>query len=181
MKKVSLTERPWFESYTDVTPKNMCEKAIDSCHVEVFKITKEEMKYFISLNSEVTRFGFGLDDWFTEGSVGSDEFFRLLKDKKIFYRRVLNYSDDQKLWIKEKFSGKICIFDEMHPMDEELFNELGITFINIFMPPIRFVKGSKIRSVYSNCSNIMERINKYEYPSFLCDLSAWWLLLSKKS
>lgn len=180
MPIVSLSERPWFESYTDTIPKDMWEEAIRSCDFEVFKITKEEMREFIALNPKLTRFGLGLDDWFSEPKIHSDEFFSLLRDKQIFFRRVVEYSERQKQWIEEKFSGKICVFNEMHPMDEELFNELNITFINVFMPPIRFIKGSKIRAVYSNCPVVMGRIKKYEYPKLLCDMSAWWLGFSKR-
>jgi hypothetical protein len=178
MSVVSLSVRPWFESYRNTLPADIWEKPIKNCGYQTFSLSKDDVEEFISLNPQMPTFGFGLDKWFEDGNIGSEQFFELLRSKQIFYRRVIEYSASQKQWLTDKFSGKICIFNEMHPIDEAVFDELGITFINFFMPPVRFTKISKIQSVYSNCPEIMRRLRRYEYPGILYKFFALYLHLS---
>jgi hypothetical protein len=179
MSIVSLSIPPWYEVYSSKRSPNIWEKPIEQSGYETFSLSVEEVNEFVSLNPKMTEFGFGLDQWFEKEKLGSEEFFKMLRSKQIYYRRVVEYSESQKTWLKNKFSGKICIFNEMHPMDEAIFDELGLTFINFFMPPVRFTKISKIQSVYSNSPVIMSKIRKYEYPRFLYSVFASWLHFSK--
>lgn len=179
MPVVSLSVTPWYEVYSNEISCEIWEKPIRKCGFDTFSLSVRDVNEFISLNPQMTKFGFGLDEWFEKDKLGTDDFFKMLHSKQIYYRRVLDYSNEQKTWLKNKFSGKICVFNEMHPIDEAVFDELGLTFINFFMPPVRFTKISKIQSVYSNCPTIMKKLRKYEYPKFLYSFFASWLHFSK--
>ena len=170
--KIVNSLRPWFEIYDweSAAVVNFIEKYLNEAFKgDVVKFGSNEHFEFQALGDKC------FPDFNLEWPIDELEVRGKILRRELWYRRLISFSDSQKDFLKEKFSGTLVVMNEMHPIDEDVFNELGIYYINIFSSPIRFTGFGSLRAVRSNHAGIQELLGSYRYSDFYVNLWASFL------
>lgn len=164
MKSLIISARPWFLGYSwfetdridflDVTlKKTFGTQFVKELNFEDFQ------GYFELSDGKLTNFA-PINDLYM--SASDEELERLIKQRSLWYPRLLNYTESQIEMLKRVYADSLVIFKELHPCDEVFLDQNGISYINIFSSPVRFGSFGSYRAVYSNVKSIQDKISDFE-------------------